>query len=176
MSTEEKMTIDERYKYLRKMQKRYQKASRKERGRLLDEMGAVTGLKRKSLTRLMGSQIKRKPRSRQRGRTYGPDVGYAVGIIAESLDEICAERLQPNLVWVAQHLSRHGELEISSEVEEKLAAISISTVRRILKAQPRERPRLPRKRPEHANRLTREIPARRIPWQETEPGHFYSTS
>ena len=35
MSTEEKMTIDEQQKYLRTMKKRYVKADRKERGRLL---------------------------------------------------------------------------------------------------------------------------------------------
>ena len=51
MSNEEQMTIEERYKYLRKMQKRYRKAKRAEKGRLLDEMMAVTGLHRKSLSR-----------------------------------------------------------------------------------------------------------------------------
>ncbi len=44
MSTEDKMTIDERLKYLRMMKKRYVKAARKEKGRLLDEMQAVTEL------------------------------------------------------------------------------------------------------------------------------------
>ena len=49
MSTDEKMTIDERVKYLRVMKKRYAKASRKEKGRLLDEMETVTGYNRKYL-------------------------------------------------------------------------------------------------------------------------------
>ena len=51
MSTEDKMTIDERRKYLHWMKKRYVKASRKERGYLLDEMEAVTEMHRKSLRR-----------------------------------------------------------------------------------------------------------------------------
>ena len=93
-------------------------------------------------------------------------------MISKSLDHICAERLKPNLVWMAHHLSRHGELEISSVLLDKLERISISTVRRLLKHAPRDRPRLPRKGPERANRLAREIPARRIPWQEQEPGHL----
>jgi hypothetical protein len=38
MSADDEMTIDERFKYLRKMNKRYVDASRKERGHLLDEM------------------------------------------------------------------------------------------------------------------------------------------
>jgi len=52
MSTEEKMTIDERRKYLCKMRKRYVKATQTEKGLLLNEMQAVTELHRKSLIRL----------------------------------------------------------------------------------------------------------------------------
>jgi hypothetical protein len=120
----------------------------------------------------MGSNIRRKPRMGRRGPTYGPQVEYALRVISESLDHICAERLKPNLGWIAHHLSQHGELEISSPLLDKLEKISVSTVRRLLKKAPRDRPRLPRKGPERANRLAREIPARRIPWQEQEPGHF----
>ena len=71
MSIEDEMTIDERRKYLRKMQERYLQADRKERGQLLDEMEAVTGLHRKSLIRLMKSSLERQPRRRQRGRPTG---------------------------------------------------------------------------------------------------------
>ena len=70
MPTEDKMTIDERRKYLRTMKKRYIKAARKERSRLLDEMEAVTGLHRKSLSRLMNGSLERKPRRKQRGRVF----------------------------------------------------------------------------------------------------------
>jgi len=73
MSTQDKMTIDERRKYLRRMSHRYPRAKRKEKGRLLDEMQAVTELHRKSLIRLMNGSLQRKPRHRQRGRTYGPE-------------------------------------------------------------------------------------------------------
>ncbi len=55
MDAEEKMTIEERFRYLRRMQKRYRKADREERGRLLDEMEAYTGLHRKSLIWLIHS-------------------------------------------------------------------------------------------------------------------------
>ncbi len=43
------MDMEEKYQYLRRMKKRYVKANRKERSRLLDEMEAYTGLHRKSL-------------------------------------------------------------------------------------------------------------------------------
>ena len=88
MSNDEKMSIEERRKYLKKMQKRYRKARRGEKGKLLDEMIEVTGMHRKSLTRLMGGELARKPRRKQRGRTYGPEVGSALAIIAESLADV----------------------------------------------------------------------------------------
>lgn len=172
MSAEEAMTIDERYKYLRQMKKRYQKADRKGKGCLLDEMEAVTGQHRKGLTRLMNSSLEREPRSRQREREYGTDVGAAVSIIAESLDWVCPERLQPNMGWMADHLTKHGELVISQEVRDKLDTVSVSTIQRLLTSMPKDRPRLPQRGPERANQLAKAIPAGRIAWQEQQPGHF----
>jgi hypothetical protein len=130
VSTEEKMNIDERRKYLRRMKTLYDKASRKERGRLLSDMEAVTELHRKSLIRLMNGDLERKPRRKQRGKTYKADVDHALRIIDESLDYICAERLTPALVRTAQHLAAHGELETTPMLLEQLGQISISTVKR----------------------------------------------
>jgi hypothetical protein len=44
MTAEEKMPIDDRFKYLHRVKRRYAQADRKERGRLLDEMEAMTCL------------------------------------------------------------------------------------------------------------------------------------
>ena len=172
MPTEDKMTIDERYKYLRRMQKRYKKAGRKERQELLDEIETVTELHRKSLIRLMQGKIERRRRRRQRGRCYGVEVDDALRVIAESTDHICAERLQPNLVWLAEHLGAHDEMEVTPQLLSQLEQISTSTVQRRLKRIHQDQPRLPRKGPGQANKIKREIPTRRIPWDEQEPGHF----
>jgi len=86
MPAEDEMTIDERWRYLRRVQTRYVKADRKERGCLLDEMEAVTGLHRKSLIRLMDGYLERKTRCAERGETYSPEVDDALRVIAESLD------------------------------------------------------------------------------------------
>ena len=124
MCDEEQMTIDERRKYLRAMKKRYVRADRKAKEHLLDEMEAVTSLHRKSLIRLMNGSLERKPRRRQRERAYGADVDYALKVIYESLDYVCAERLTPNLVWMAKHLDAHRELRTTPELLEQLARIS----------------------------------------------------
>jgi hypothetical protein len=78
MPADDKMTIDERRKYLRQMQKRYREADRSVREQLVDETGHVIQLHRKSPIRLMGSDLERQPRREQRGRTYGPGVVGAV--------------------------------------------------------------------------------------------------
>jgi hypothetical protein len=77
MPAEVKMTINERRKYLLRMRLRYVQANRRERSRLLDEMVQVTELHRKSLIRLMTAEPMRRPRQRQRGRTYSHEVDDA---------------------------------------------------------------------------------------------------
>jgi hypothetical protein len=62
MPSEEKMSVDERRKYLKLVAPRYAKAGRGERGALLTELAAVTGLHRKSLLRLLhGPTLERAP-------------------------------------------------------------------------------------------------------------------
>ena len=172
MDTEERMTIDERRKYLRIVQKRCRRVGRGEKGRLLDEAQRITGLHRKSLIRLLGGNLIRKRRRKQRGRRYGLAVQLALKVISESVDHVCAERVQPNLVWLAQHLAKHGELEVTRELLDQLRQISIPTVRRILRRVTQDQPRLPRKGPTEANRASRRVPIGRIEWDVQEPGHF----
>ncbi len=64
MPSDDTMNIHERYKYLRLMQPQYCAARRAERNRLLDTMQALTHLDRKTLIRLMDSDLKRRPRRR----------------------------------------------------------------------------------------------------------------
>jgi hypothetical protein len=169
----EGMTVDERRKCLKRMQKRYLGASRQERSGLLDELALLTGLHRKSVVRLLkGGSLERQPRRRQRGRVYGAAVDDALRVIWESLDYICAERLTPALVATAEHLARHGELDVSEELLGQLGRISVSSVQRRLTRLGQDTMRLPRRGPDRANKVAREIPMRRIPWDTADPGHF----
>jgi len=174
MPTQDEMTVDERYKYLRIRQRQYVDAGRSERGRILDEMEQVTGLDRKTLIRHMRGKIKRKPRKRQRGKVYGSALDDALRVISESHDHICAERLTPNLVGMARHLASHGELVPDSALLEQLGLISVSTVKRRLRHFAElDQFRLPRRKgPKPPNPVTRDIPMGRIAWNEAEPGHF----
>jgi hypothetical protein len=101
----EPMPIEERYPYLRRMQPRYRKASRQAKSRLLDEMMTHTGLHRKSLIRLLNSDLRRQPRQRERGVTYKADVDAALRLIWEALDYVCPRRLTPQLLPTVEQLA-----------------------------------------------------------------------
>ncbi len=172
MRAEEEMTIDERRKYLVKMQNRYVAADRGGKGTLLKEMESVTGLHRKSLVRLMKGELRRKVRTTQRVRVYGPDVRYAVRIVWESLDYICAERLHPQLLASARHVAGFGELKLTTKLEEQLGSMSRATLGRLMAEIGRPGIQLPRKGPEGANRHRQGVPMGRLSWDIAEPGHF----
>ncbi len=167
------MTLTERRKYLARMHPRYLAADRTQRGHLLDEMMAVTGLHRKSLLRLLNAPtLARRLRTTPRSRTYGAAVENALRLIWEALDYLCAERLTPVLVPTAQQLAQHGELVLTDDLLDQLGRISRASVQRRLARFTQDTPRLPRKGPEQANRVAKAIPIRRIAWDEAEPGHF----
>ena len=170
MATDEKMNIDERYQYLQRMQRRYRQANRGEKTVLLDEMEAHPGQHRKALLRRMHSSLERHTRSQEREKTYGPEVDAALAVIWEASDYVCAERLQPSLVSLAELLARHGELALPPSLKAQLAQISFSTVRRHLPPLPLGHRR--RQPPAAPNRHQQAIPAYRIPRDTPEAGHF----
>ena len=173
MPTEDKMTVNERRTYLKVMKPRYLNAKRKERSALLSEMEQVTGMHRKSLTRLLHAQsLERKKRQSPRCRSYGKAVEEVIVSVWESLDYICAERLTPILLTMAQHLARFGVVKLTREVEEQLQTISRATVSRVLRAYRSQRRRLPQKGAERANQVTKGVPMGRLAWDLKEPGHF----
>ena len=174
MSEQDPMNVDERRKYIHKIWNRYRKANKAEKGRLLNEIEEVTGMHRKAIIRLLNGQLSRKKRHRQRGKTYGVDVDDAVRVIARCLDYPCAERLQPNLVWIADQLKAHKELVIGEEVREKLGMVSVTTLKRILKRVGRSEPKLAYRQPKRpqSNTLRKYYPMGRIAWDVVEAGCF----
>ena len=170
----DRMTVDERRKYLKLVAPRYAKAVRGLRSALLTEMEAVTGLHRKSLLRLLHRpSLERAPqRPRLRRRRYGPEVAYVARVVWESLDYVCAERLTPALLPTAQQLAWWEELVLTEEVAAHLATISRATVQRLLQRFQRDTPRLPRRKPQPPNRVLRHTPMERLSWAIQTPGSF----
>lgn len=173
MAASDEMTIDERRKYLKKQTPRYWAANRTEKGRLLGEMEAVTGLHRKSLLRLLHQPSLERTRSTvRRWRSYGLEVEQVVAIVWKSVDYVCAERLQPVLRSSAEHLASFNACPLTPAIATQLDTISIATLGRMLRRLGRPLPRLPQRGPEQANRLRQATPMRRIPWETSDPGHL----
>lgn len=175
MSEQDPMNVDERRKYIHKIWGRYREGNRVEKGKLLDEVEEVTGMHRKGIIRLLNGQLSRKKRVKQRKATYGVEVDDAIRVIARSLDYPCAERLKPNLIWMAEQLKRHQELVVGTETKEKLEKVSITTLKRILKRIGRSQPKIayrqPR-RPQNSTTLRRLYPMGKIAWDEPQAGSF----
>ena len=174
MPNDERMSIDERRKYLKLVAPRYSTGGRSERSGLLTEMTAVTGLHRKSVLRLMrGPTLERAPkRPRFRRRRYGVAVVDVVRVVWETLDYACAERLTPELLSTARHLARFEEVVLTPQVEVALGSISRATVQRLLQRFRQDSPQLPRRKPQPPNRLLRGVPMERLSWETDCPGTF----
>ena len=174
MSPEESMTVDERRKYLHKMQPYYRRATRTERSRLLTEMAQVTGLHRKSLIRLLRGNLRRKRRTRQRGPTYTSETQSAIRLCAEALDFPCAERLKPMLSATAQHLARHGRLSLTPKIAQQLERVSVSTVRRIIGPVRQQATRLAssRRPPRQRSAVSAAVPVSTISAHVAIPGYI----
>ncbi|MCJ7551894.1 MAG: hypothetical protein MUQ30_19670 [Anaerolineae bacterium] len=171
---EETMSMSARYEYLRAMRDVYLRADRKEKKSILTHIKSATQYNRKYIiTCLNDPDLQRHTRSRERGRKYGVDVAQAIGSLADALDWVCAERLQPALAKTARHMTAHDELNVSAAVLDKLEHISIATVARILKEiRPVERlPRAYSGRPPDTS-AQRAVPVSIIAWDVPEPGHF----
>ena len=132
MAETDPMTINERRKYIYRIWGRYCDGTKQEKGYLLDEVEEVTGMHRKSIIRVLNGRLSRKPRSRERGKSYGAMAGDAARLIAKSLDYPCAERLKNNLVWMAEQLHRFGELTLTDELRGKLETMSVSTIKHLV--------------------------------------------
>ena len=155
---------------------RYLKASRKEKGKILDEYCANTGYNRKyAIWKLniyqMDDKETPKKRVRRRHRKYGLEVQKALEMIWKACDKICSVRLHPFLPEMISVLKRFGEIRISAETEAKLLMVSRATIDRLLQdARKREGQRL-RGTTKPGTLLKHEIPLRTGAWEETSPGY-----
>jgi hypothetical protein len=128
------------------------------------------GTHHKIIIRRIHSDLRRRPRRRERGPKYAPDV-EALPVTWETCDHICAGRMTPDLAWMAEHLAYDGELQTTPELLARPEETSIPAIRRILRRISQHHPCARRRRPEERP-LTKGVPVRRIPGKEKQPGHL----
>ncbi len=121
--------------YIVRQQQRYHKANRTEKGRILDEVVAVTGDHRKSAIRLLSGRS-RGGRGARVGRPveYGPKVAAALRVVHEAAGGIGARRLHSFVGELASRLVRFRELRMDVETEVLLNRASAATLERLLAA------------------------------------------
>jgi hypothetical protein len=112
---------------------RYFRASKKEKGKILDEFIKVTGCHRKAAIRLLRHGDEPKGRKRPgRPPKYNNDVVKALKVVWEASDHLCSKRLHPFLPELLAVLKRQKEITIRAEIESVLCKISSSTIDRLL--------------------------------------------
>ena len=117
------------------IRERYQESGNRDKGRILDEFTAVTGLHRKHAIRLLaGSDDGREERTSLEGRrVYDEAVREAVIVVWEASDRICGKRLKAALPSLVESMERHGHLELDSLVRQRLLTATASTLDRLFK-------------------------------------------
>ena len=171
--------------------KRYAKATKKGKTKILDEFVEFTKYNRcyaaKILRLLQGKVIgygyvagrkakyvigKDKKIKRKSKKIYGYDVFLALKKIWAVFDFICSKRLAPFMAEAVAKLEKHKEIDLTSTVREKLTKISASTIDRMLKkVKDRYRIGKGRKGTKPGSLLKKAIPIRTFAdWDEAKPG------
>ena len=179
------LTMGERKSVVQVMAKGYRKVSKKEKGRILDELIALTGYNRwyaVGLLRGHGKAIKvaRRVRlvgdlgrstQRSRYRIYDGVVLVQLKKIWAILDFICGKRLAAMLPEVIAVLEHHHEIVLDAATRQKLCSISPATIDRVLASERRKFALRGRCGTKPGTLLKQQIPIRTFAeWNEARPG------
>ncbi len=128
------LTMGQRRAVTKAIATRYRRASKADKGRILDELCATTGWHRsharKALTQALKPMVVR-PR-RARPAIYGSEVVAALVFCWAVLGAPTGKRLAPVLPDLVARLRRFGELEVSEATAVLLVAMSPATIDRKL--------------------------------------------
>ena len=129
------LTMAERHAVTRRLAEDYRRATKRQKGVILDTLCSITGYNRDHAARLLraGPPGPRRPnRRRARPRIYDADVLFALRRVWATLDGVCGKRLAAAMPHIVPAMERFGELMISHEVRDKLLTISPATIDRLL--------------------------------------------
>src|SRR5205823_12817620 len=113
------------------LRQRYQRATKQDKSKILDEFVAVAGCHRKHAIRLLtpnGPPAAAAPVVAR--RTYDEAVRQALIVLWEAADRICGKRLQAILPSLVAALERHGHLNLDAAVRQRVLAVSAATIDR----------------------------------------------
>lgn len=169
----EGLTLAERKAVTKQLFARYTRASKKDKGAILDELCELTGWSRDHARRAFrpSAQPKATPGRRGRPRVYDGDVLEALRFVWATLDAPAGKRLAPFMAEIVEVLERTGELSIAPEVRAKLLEISAATIDRALVVDRKRLEIKGRSGTKPGSLLRAQIPIRTFAeWDEVRPG------
>ncbi len=171
------LNFRERQAVIREYAGQYQRAGKRSKGQVLDQLEKLTGLNRNYAARVLRSidPKPKKPNLRRSGsgrkRYYDSAVLHDLKYIWAVLDFPAGKRLAPFLPEITAVLEQHGEIELLPEIRSKLYTISAATIDRLL-AKERKRLKLKgRSGTKPGSLLKNAIPIKTFAdWNDTQPG------
>jgi len=166
------MTRGSIQEYIAVIKARYFKATRKNKGKILDEFVINTGYHRKSAIRSLGNKRRTKTVTRRgRPKKYRSSVSGELKYLWEITDHLCSKRLHPFIPELIDIVRRWGGHTISTEAEALLRQISPATIDRLLRPYRRRKGRGRFGTTKPGTLLKSCIPIRTFAdWQEDTPG------
>lgn len=179
------LTMGERKSVVQVLAKGYRKVSKKGRGRILDELVALTGYNRWYAVGLLrghgkAANIGRRVRlvadlgrstQQRRPRIYDGVVLEGLKKIWAILDFICGKRLAAIIPEVVLVLEHHREIALDAATRQKLFSISPATIDRMLAPERRKFALRGRSGTKPGTLLKHQIPIRTFAeWNEAQPG------
>jgi hypothetical protein len=164
------MSRKSKREYLRAIWRRYQRAGRDYKSKLLDEFCEVCGYSRKYAIQVLNSQPRARAQRPGPKRQYGTEVLQPLKAIWWLSEQMCSKRLKAALpIWLPFYEQAYGAL--APEVREKLLRISPAAIDRLLR---KVRARYPRKGLSGTRAgpaaLKHKIPVRTDNWDIDRPG------
>jgi hypothetical protein len=188
------LTMKQRQAVTKQMALKYKRATKKQKGAILDTLTELTGYNRSYAARalrqraryvILGRGVVRgvkvtlvedertkcRKKRRKRSKTYDREILVALQKVWVVCDGICGKRLAPYLEEIVPVLERLGELTLDTETKRKLIGISAATIDRML-ARIRKRYQLrARSQTKPGTLLKHQIPIRTFSdWDELRPG------
>jgi hypothetical protein len=163
----------ERKAVTKQMAKRYERATRTKKGRMLDQLCAITGWTRRHARRAVVQARSKAPEAprKPRARIYGPDVLHPFRVVWATMNGPAGKRLAPFMAEIVEALERHEELSLEPAVRTKLLAMSSAPIDRALGPERRRLRVKGRSGTKPGSILKRQIPIRTFAqWDEGRPG------
>ena len=151
---------------------RHESSSRLDRGRILDEFTAVSGLHRKHALRLLrAGRPSDRSGLRPARRLYNEAVRDALVVAWDASDRIGGKRLRPLLPIRIEAMERPGHLQLAPEVRAGLLAMSAATIARALRQVRAPSGGRKRRHAPPAAAIRRRVPVRTFDgWDHPPPG------